>query len=272
MLTRTIGERRRGPAERDWADVRAGRPIPVHHVVTRDGDEGLEVLRMPLGGRGETVPVFSAGWAACGYLFAEAPGGGWYVKTCTPGELFSLLAGSCARVEWVALDPKLGPRGGGRGGKHHAAGELRGLPVVRTRPLVAPRERARDYRRRAAWTRERSIAKGGKPWGRQRCCWIWRSRAPAVASSWVAEPRGSSADARKQPSRSLISGRHSRASSKPPFRKGHPPQRKTKVPRKGATHPEPGNSGMEKPSHIWIISLYKTTGTDNTSDTYSVVQ
>ena len=27
-----------------------------------------------------------------------------------------------------------------------------------------------------------------KPWGRQRCCWIRRSRAPAVASSWVAEP------------------------------------------------------------------------------------
>jgi hypothetical protein len=56
------------------------------------------------------LPVFSAGWAARGYLFAEAPGGGWYVKTCTPGELFSLLAGPCARVEWVALDPRPGPR------------------------------------------------------------------------------------------------------------------------------------------------------------------
>jgi hypothetical protein len=68
---------------------------------------------MPLGGRGETLPVFSAGWAARGYLFAEAPGVGWYVKTCTPGELFSLLAGPCARVEWVALDPRPGPRVGG---------------------------------------------------------------------------------------------------------------------------------------------------------------
>jgi hypothetical protein len=57
--------------------------------------------------------VFSAGSAARGYLFAEAPGGGWYVKTCTPGELFSLLAGPCARVKWVALDPRPGPRGGG---------------------------------------------------------------------------------------------------------------------------------------------------------------
>ena len=111
MPTRTIGGRR-GPAERDWADVRAGRPIPVHHVVARYSDKGLEVLRMPLGGRGETLPVFSAGWAARGYLFAEAPGVGWYVKSCTPGELFSLLAGPCARVEWVALDPRPGRSGG----------------------------------------------------------------------------------------------------------------------------------------------------------------
>jgi hypothetical protein len=75
MPIRTIEERRRDPAERNWADVRAGRPIPVHHVVVRHGDEGL--------------------------------------KTCTPGELFSLLAGPCARVEWVALDPRPGPRVGG---------------------------------------------------------------------------------------------------------------------------------------------------------------
>ena len=113
MPTRTIGERHRGPAERDWADVRTGRLIPAHHVVARDSDKGLEVLRMPLEGRGETLPVFSAGSAARGFLFAEALGGGWYVKTCTPGELISLLAGPCARVKWVALDPRPGPRGGG---------------------------------------------------------------------------------------------------------------------------------------------------------------
>jgi len=81
--------------------------------VAKDGDEGLEALLVPLGTNGEALLVFSAGWAARGYLFAEAPGGGWYVKTCTPEELFSLLAGSCARVEWVALDPRPGPRGGG---------------------------------------------------------------------------------------------------------------------------------------------------------------
>ena len=53
-------------------------------MVARDGDKGLEVLRMPLEDRGETLAVFSAGWAARGYLFAEAPGGGWHVKACGP--------------------------------------------------------------------------------------------------------------------------------------------------------------------------------------------
>ncbi len=85
----------------------------LHYVVGRDCEEGFEVLRMPLAGmegRGEVLPVFSAGWAARGSLFAEAPGGGWYVRACTPDELASLLVWHCAGVEWVALDPRPGPR------------------------------------------------------------------------------------------------------------------------------------------------------------------
>ena len=31
----------------------------------------------------------------------------------TPGELISLLVGPCAGVEWVAFDPRPGPRSGG---------------------------------------------------------------------------------------------------------------------------------------------------------------
>jgi hypothetical protein len=91
-------------------------PARLHYVVGRDGDEGLEVLRVPLAGmegEGEVLPVFSAGWAARGYLFAEAPGGGWYVRACTPDELASLLVWHCASVEWVALDPRPWPRIGG---------------------------------------------------------------------------------------------------------------------------------------------------------------
>jgi hypothetical protein len=153
MPTRTIGERHRGPAERDWTNVRAGRPILVHHVVARYGNKGLEVLRMPLEGRGETLPVFSAGSAARGNLFAEAPGGGWYVKTCTPGELISLLAGPCARVKWVALDPKPGPRGGGEVAN------------------VMPRENFVDYlsySRAPLWLRgDEPETIGGEPHGRK---------------------------------------------------------------------------------------------------------
>ena len=109
MATKFGGRKRRGLAV--GAPERS--PASLHYVVAKDGDEGLEVLRVPLGTNGEALPVFSAGWAARGYLFAEAPGGGWYVKTCTPDELVSLLVGPCASVEWVALDPRLGPCSGG---------------------------------------------------------------------------------------------------------------------------------------------------------------
>lgn len=108
MAAGTIGGRCGGSAGRDGGTVSAWRPVLVHHVVARHGDEGLEVLRIPLGAKGETLPVFSAGWAARGYLLAEAPGGRWYARACTPDELISLLTGPCDGVEWVALDPMPG--------------------------------------------------------------------------------------------------------------------------------------------------------------------
>ncbi len=112
MATETTGEHRRGSAERDETDVSAVRPVLVHHLVARQGDKGLEVLRILLQGKGETLPVFTAGWAARGYLFAEPSGGGWYVRAYTPGELVSLLVGLYAGVGWVALDPRPGRSGG----------------------------------------------------------------------------------------------------------------------------------------------------------------
>ncbi len=108
MATKFGGRKRRGLA----TGVSERSPAPLHYVVAKDGDKGLEVLRVPLRGNGEVLPVFSAGWAARGYLFAEAPGGGWYVKTCTPDELVSLLVGPCAGVDWVALDTRPGRSGG----------------------------------------------------------------------------------------------------------------------------------------------------------------
>jgi len=111
MVTETMTEHRGDPSERGGNDVSAGRPACSHHVVARQGDKGLEVLRVPLEGKGLVLPVFSAGWAARGYLFAEVLGGGWYVRVCTPGELVSLLVGLYIGVEWVALDPRPGRSG-----------------------------------------------------------------------------------------------------------------------------------------------------------------
>jgi hypothetical protein len=110
VATKFGGKQRRGLT----TGVPERSPAPFHYVVTRDGDKGLEVLRVPVEGKARVLPVFSAGWAARGYLFAEAPGRGWYVRTYTPGELASLLLGPCAGVEWVALDPRPGPRSGGK--------------------------------------------------------------------------------------------------------------------------------------------------------------
>ena len=108
MAIKFVEEQRRGLATGDPER----RLAPLHYVVVKDGDKGLDILRMPLWGNDEALPVFSAGWAARGYLFAEALGGGWYVKTCTPDELVSLLVGHCAGVEWVALDTRPGRSAG----------------------------------------------------------------------------------------------------------------------------------------------------------------
>ena len=146
MATGTTGGHRGDPAEHDGASVSPEGVGLVHHLVAKHGEEGLEVLRILLDERGETLPVFSAGWAARGYLFAEAPGGGWYVKTCIPGELVHLLVGSGAGVEWVALDPRPGHNGGEVANvmpRENFVDYMLGL----TRPLVAWRERLRDYRR-----------------------------------------------------------------------------------------------------------------------------
>jgi hypothetical protein len=112
----------------DGGDVSAVRPMLVHHVVARHGDAGLELLRVPLEGKGEALPVFSADWAARGYLFAEAPGGGWHVRACSPEEMISLLSGTGASVGWVALDPRPGRSGA-------------------EAPNVMPRENFLDYLR-----------------------------------------------------------------------------------------------------------------------------
>ena len=154
MATNFGGKQRRSLA----SGVLEGRAARLHYVVAGEGEKGLEVLRVPLEGKGGVLPVFSAGWAARGYLFAEAPGGGWYVRAYTPGELGSLLVGPCAGVEWVALDPRPGPRSGGEAAtlmpRENFVDYLSGL----THPFPTSRGRLRGHRR---WSREPHGATSG---------------------------------------------------------------------------------------------------------------
>ena len=141
-------------------------PAPLHYVVAKDDARALEVLRVSLEGKGGVLPVFSAGWAAHGYLFAEAPGGGWYVRAYTPGDLISLLVGPCASVEWVALDPRPGPPSGGESATvmpwENFVDYLLGL----TRPFPASTGDLEATEGGAAWASRRSEAEDRKPWGK----------------------------------------------------------------------------------------------------------
>jgi hypothetical protein len=162
VTTKFGGKQRRGLASGDPER----RPAPLHYVVVKDGARELEVLRVSLEGKGGVLPVFSAGWAAHGYLFAEAPGGGWYVRAYTPGDLISLLVGPCASVEWVALDPRPGPCSGGEAATvmpwENFADYLLGL----TRPFPASTGDFEATEDGAPWARRRSAAEDRKPWGR----------------------------------------------------------------------------------------------------------
>jgi hypothetical protein len=142
------------------------RPAPLHYAVVKDGVRGLEVLRVSLEGKGGVLPVFSAGWAAHGYLFAEAPGGGWYVRAYTPGDLISLLVTPCASVEWVALDPRPGPRSGGEAATVMPWENFVDYLVGLTRPFPASTGPLEAIEGGAAWARRRSEAEDRKPWGR----------------------------------------------------------------------------------------------------------
>ncbi len=138
--------------------VPKGRPARLHHVVARQGDRGLEMLRVLSGGRDQVLPVFTAGWAARGYLFAEAPGRGWHVRACSPGELVSLLFGLCADVGWVALDPRPGHRSGG----------LTATAMPRDNfvdYLLRSRPRLRSIGATYARTVQEPLANGGDPEG-----------------------------------------------------------------------------------------------------------
>ncbi len=71
----------------------------------------LEVLRTSLAYGEQALPVFSFEEEARVFLEFEALDGGWRVRVTEAGELISVLFGSCAGVDWVALDPLPGSDG-----------------------------------------------------------------------------------------------------------------------------------------------------------------
>ena len=80
------------------------RGLPHHAIARREGD-GTELLRVPVRGSEEVLPVFSSRWPAQSFLDHVCIGTEWFARECYPSELISLLTGTYAGIEWVLLDP-----------------------------------------------------------------------------------------------------------------------------------------------------------------------
>lgn len=79
-------------------------------MTVRQVDRGLQVLRVPLEGKGETLPVFTGGQGD--QPAEEAPGWGRRARSCTFGEPVFLPFELCSDVEWITLDAVPGRSGG----------------------------------------------------------------------------------------------------------------------------------------------------------------
>lgn len=91
-----------GDTRIDRASRRAG---PPYFLLARLRGEDTEVLAIS-GVAGEpTLPIFGSWVGAEEFLRSYASKGGWAATPVGVGELLSLLHGSCAEAECVALDP-----------------------------------------------------------------------------------------------------------------------------------------------------------------------
>jgi hypothetical protein len=88
------------------------------------------------------------------------------VRAYTPGDFLSLLVGPCASVEWVALDPRPGPRSGGEEATVMPWENFMDLLLGFTRPSPVSTGDFEAIGAGAAWARGRSEAEDRKPWGR----------------------------------------------------------------------------------------------------------
>jgi hypothetical protein len=92
------------------------RPVFLHYALARYGDNGLQLLHVPLGFGEEALVLFSSWETARRYylsrrhFLSEVFSSEWEPRACSAGELVSLLLGPYEGLEWVLLAPQPGAR------------------------------------------------------------------------------------------------------------------------------------------------------------------
>ena len=97
---------RKGAETAGGVPRRAGRQR--YWVIAKDANDRLgqpDLLTVDLDGTGEALPVFSFEEEAEMFLWLQTTEDGQEVRETTPGQLVSILYGSCAHVGRVILDP-----------------------------------------------------------------------------------------------------------------------------------------------------------------------
>jgi hypothetical protein len=101
-----------GAFTREGAETAGGVPRRAgtqrYWVIAKDAKDGFghpDLLTVDLDGAGEALPVFSFEEEAEMFLWLQTTEEGREVRETTPGQLVSILYGSCADVGRVMLDP-----------------------------------------------------------------------------------------------------------------------------------------------------------------------
>jgi hypothetical protein len=101
-----------GAFTREGAETAGGVPRRAgtqrYWVIAKDAKDGFghpDLLTVDLDGAGEALPVFSFEEEAEMFLWLQTTEEGREVRETTPGQLVSILYGSCADVGRIMLDP-----------------------------------------------------------------------------------------------------------------------------------------------------------------------
>ena len=101
-----------GPPTREGGETAGGvsrrAGTQRYWVIAKDAKDGFgqpDLLTVDLDGSGEALPVFSFEEEAEMFLLLQTTEEGREVRETTPGQLVSILYGSCADIRRVMLDP-----------------------------------------------------------------------------------------------------------------------------------------------------------------------